>query len=53
MFRTFGNTLRVSRASWRVLEDEGLLMFPVTLGVSVLVILFYVLAWPTSAPGSP
>jgi hypothetical protein len=43
MLRTFGNTLSLLGTSWRVLRNDGLVMFPLALGVSLLIVLFYML----------
>ena len=44
MFRTFGNTFSLLGTSWRVLRNEGLVMFPLAFGFSLLLVLLYVLA---------
>src|SRR5690606_27783525 len=41
--RSLGTTLQVLSTSWRLLRRDGLVMFPLTMGVSLLVVLFYVL----------
>ena len=43
MFRTFGNTVNLLGTSWRVLRHDGLMMFPLTAGFSLLAVLMYVL----------
>ncbi len=43
MFRTFGNTVSLLATSWQVLRRDGLMMFPLTAGFSLLVVLLYVL----------
>jgi hypothetical protein len=43
MFRTFGNTVNLLGTSWRVLRDDGLMMFPLSAGFSLLAVLLYVL----------
>lgn len=43
MFRTFGNTVSLARTSWKVLRADGLMMFPLATGFSLLAVLLYVL----------
>ena len=43
MFRTIGNTLNLLGTSWRVLRKDGLMMFPLATGFSLLAVLLYVL----------
>ncbi len=43
MFRTFGNTVSLLATSWRVLRRDGLVMFPLAAGFSLLAVLLYVL----------
>ena len=43
MFRTFGNTWSLMASAWRVLREDGLMLFPLTAGLSLLLVLVYVL----------
>lgn len=43
MFRTFGNTFSLLGTSWRVVRDDGLMLFPLASGFSLLAVLLYVL----------
>lgn len=43
MFRTLGNTMSLLATSWRVLRQDGLLMFPLSAGFCLLLVLVYVL----------